>query len=62
LSVMRMQIATSDRSRGFARFQSNHDREANLYYKEYVIYSAHSRLLVSLNRRATINHRTVVEN
>ena len=35
----------------FARRQGNHDRKANLHYKEYVIYPGHSRLLLSLSRR-----------
>jgi hypothetical protein len=45
----------------FARCQSNDDREGNLYYKKYVIYSGHSRLLLSLSRRAQITQETVVE-
>jgi hypothetical protein len=35
----------------FARPQGNHDRKANLHYKEYVIYPGQSRLLLSLSRR-----------
>ena len=31
--------------------QGNHDRKANLHYKEYVIYPGQSRLLLSLSRR-----------
>jgi hypothetical protein len=45
----------------FAPSQGNHDPGANLYYKKYVIYSYHSRLLVSLSRRANLQ-RTVAEN
>jgi hypothetical protein len=45
----------------FARRQGNHDREANLHYKKYVIYSGHSRLLLSLSGRARITQGSTYE-
>jgi hypothetical protein len=45
----------------FARCQGNHNRDANLYYEKYVIYSARSRLLLSLSHRTAITQATVAE-
>jgi hypothetical protein len=45
----------------FARPQDDHDREADLHYKKYVIYSGHSRLLISLSRKAQITQGATYE-
>jgi hypothetical protein len=59
---MKMKVAPFRIDDGdFARCQGNHDRDANLYYEKYVIYSARSRLLLSLRHRTTITQATVVE-